>query len=151
MQPGSVKVCASGTSVCGASFERCYDVFVNPSDGGGLGGLQENPVESTTQEDRGASNNATNDLSGMVTAKKVIPSMSMYPSPATKGQNVTLQLPQLSEMAEITVMDLQGRMLLQERTTETQPTLATGQLPAGLYIIRVSAGDWMETTKLVIE
>ncbi|MBX2980598.1 MAG: T9SS type A sorting domain-containing protein [Flavobacteriales bacterium] len=58
---------------------------------------------------------------------------SIFPNPGTT--NFTLDLPPRPH--SITLFDATGRMVLQQRTTDARPVIATEALPAGLYRIAV--------------
>jgi hypothetical protein len=58
---------------------------------------------------------------------------AIYPNPGTT--HFTLNLPPGPHT--ITLFDATGRMVLQQRTTDARPVIATEALPAGLYRISV--------------
>ncbi|MBX2980600.1 MAG: T9SS type A sorting domain-containing protein [Flavobacteriales bacterium] len=59
--------------------------------------------------------------------------LSVFPNPGTT--HFTLDLPPRPHT--ITLFDATGRMVLQQRTTDARPVIATEALPAGLYRIAV--------------
>ncbi len=71
------------------------------------------------------------------TATKVLqparPALLLYPNPA----NQTLSIEQLPALSFLRVYDLQGRLLLQKRTHQTELTLLVGHLPNGIYQLQL--------------
>ncbi len=71
----------------------------------------------------------------------------IYPNPAQQ----TLQLRVLDHLppGQLTLHDLQGRVVLQQNLSGSQ-TIDVAHLPPGLYTVRLQLGDTVETRKIVI-
>lgn len=70
--------------------------------------------------------------------------LSVHPVPA--DDHFTLQL---DEPALVTLLDGQGRIIRQERLPQGARTIATGELPAGIYLVRAE-GRVVRTARVVI-
>jgi hypothetical protein len=75
--------------------------------------------------------------------------MTLYPNPSN-GQ-VTLQWADTFHGTGIEVTDLQGKAVLRQTTDLNQATLDVSGLAAGLYVVKVQAGDKSAVRKLVKE
>ncbi len=73
---------------------------------------------------------------------------SLYPNPAT--HYITLELPRSSGF-EYFVYDLNGRLLKQGRSTQSQQRIITTDLPEGMYLIRVLQESTSVTKQLIIK
>ena len=80
-------------------------------------------------------------------------SISISPNPAT--DHLQIQLPSLSTSAALTIQNLQGQALYQNRL-QLSPTLQTHEIqvagwPAGVYVLRVQSGERQWVRKFVVE
>ncbi|WKN44946.1 glycoside hydrolase family 9 protein [Tunicatimonas pelagia] len=73
---------------------------------------------------------------------------TLYPNPA-RGE-VQLRLPNQEQPAVLRVLDLTGRVVLEERVQRSQ-TINIRTLPRGLYTIRLQQGKVTTSEKLLIE
>ncbi|MBK9418797.1 MAG: T9SS type A sorting domain-containing protein [Flavobacteriales bacterium] len=53
--------------------------------------------------------------------------------------------------AEITVFDTQGRIVLRDRMTDTTHPLDVHALKPGIYVLRINAGNDIQSTRFVKE
>ncbi len=74
--------------------------------------------------------------------------LTVYPNPAKDF--IVFDLPNGSESATIELYDIQGKMVVQQKLTETKQ-IAVGHLPKGLYLYRLTNGETFSTGKLVVE
>ena len=65
------------------------------------------------------------------------PGFDLYPSPATDLLHINASAP----FAEVTVLDMSGRELSRQASNATAPVIDVGELPAGIYIVRVRFAD----------
>ena len=72
----------------------------------------------------------------------------VYPNPAQ--QTLQLRVPNHLPSGQLTLHDLQGRVVLQQKLSGSQ-TINIAHLPPGLYTVSLQLGDTVETRKLVIE
>ena len=90
------------------------------------------------------------------TPAEVIPerelSFKMYPNPANDW--VAIELPLSVEGANITIVDLQGRVILQTKTNIPLFIWETYNLTEGMYIVNITNADGTEkigTQKIIIQ
>ena len=79
--------------------------------------------------------------------------VDLFPNPAT--DHLQIQLPSLSTSAALTIQNLQGQALYQNRL-QLSPTLQTHEIqvagwPAGVYVLRVQSGERQWVRKFVVE
>ena len=81
--------------------------------------------------------------------------LEVFPNPASR--QFTLQLPALSgeRSAEVTLLNSLGQAV-QTRTIQLSPTgtnaqIELGALPAGLYTVRVQAGNQVASRQVVVQ
>lgn len=60
--------------------------------------------------------------------------VKLYPSPAT--DRITVELPQGSDVKEITILDLSGREMIRTTTTDSKTTIDINELSSGIYLIK---------------
>ena len=76
----------------------------------------------------------------------------MYPNPANDW--VAIELPMQTNGALITIVDLNGKVVLQERTSIPLYIWETYNLPQGVYVVNITNVDGTEpigTQKIVIQ
>jgi hypothetical protein len=75
----------------------------------------------------------------------------LYPNPAK--QTVNISLPQASGSANVSVFDINGRLIItKEISLETTTILDISQVSTGVYLVQVTAQEgFIKTTKLIIE
>lgn len=81
--------------------------------------------------------------------------LQLYPNPATSHVNVVMQSP-VDSRAVFELYSITGRLVLQQRQElfhgNNQAVIRVGNLPAGVYILRIVTDDVVfETQRLVIE
>jgi len=82
---------------------------------------------------------------GCFTAASETASISLYPNPAAEVLTVSLQAE--GETALVQVLDLQGNVRKEARITETK-AVAIGDLPQGLYLVRIKQGKNVYTERI---
>lgn len=75
-------------------------------------------------------------------------SVEVFPNPAQS--EVTLQLPNLEQVKEITLFDLTGKVRKRLSTLRTSHTLPVNELPSGTYFLQVKIGKKLVTKKVVL-
>ncbi len=78
--------------------------------------------------------------------------VKVYPNP-TAGQ-FRVELSSISEHAEVTVMDVQGRMIARQVLSNDQGRVVAfdlSQFSAGMYLIQVQNGDMNYRTKIIVQ
>jgi len=111
----------------------------------------------SNQVETGLSNidSAYVDWTGITTSVSAsIAKAALYPNPASNTVNLLVNSTENGNI-EITVFDIAGRTVLTSGRIPVQPegictTLGTGQLPAGVYTVRISGGCSEFTERLVI-
>ncbi len=73
--------------------------------------------------------------------------LQVYPSPARTEVMIRSNEP----LGSILVVDAQGRMVRSERTSADQFRFSIGDLPAGLYLVRVMNGRQSSAVRFVVE
>jgi hypothetical protein len=71
------------------------------------------------------------------------PKIAVYPNPA--ADFVTISGLQVNET--IHLFDLNGRLWITQKTTSESETISVGQLPAGIYVIRMGNGETVKWVK----
>jgi len=82
---------------------------------------------------------------GCFTAASETVSISLYPNPAAEVLTVSLQAE--GETALVQVLDLQGNVRKEAKITETK-AVAIGDLPQGLYLVRIKQGKNVYTERI---
>ncbi|MBE2231585.1 MAG: T9SS type A sorting domain-containing protein [Chitinophagaceae bacterium] len=75
---------------------------------------------------------------------------SVFPNPVTSG-TVTVSIPGNNGNADLRLMDMYGKQVLRQNSSARFTTLNMGQLPAGIYLLRIRYNGKEETLKLVRE
>ncbi|HAA12787.1 MAG TPA: hypothetical protein DCE41_14290 [Cytophagales bacterium] len=75
--------------------------------------------------------------------------LEVYPNPAQ--QYVTLQLPVGTTDAQVTLLTLQGQLVMKDDFIAGKAELEVTQLPQGLYLLRISVPEGNLVRRLVIE
>jgi hypothetical protein len=74
--------------------------------------------------------------------------LSVYPNPAQS--NFTLQLPE-GIVFDITISDITGRQIFEEKNVEAQKQIDCSDFPAGVYFIQAKGDNTVITTKFTRE
>ncbi len=74
-------------------------------------------------------------------------SVALSPNPFASALNISLSNP---APASIEVFDLRGRLLVSQ-TISVDYTLDTASWPSGMYLLKVSQGDWTSTKRIIHE
>lgn len=80
---------------------------------------------------------------------------ALYPNPVDQSTWITVDIPE-SAAIQVGIFDLQGRMLRQGKGTSFpagrhQIELLTGDLPDGVYLVRVKMGEVIRTNRLKVQ
>jgi hypothetical protein len=73
--------------------------------------------------------------------------ISLFPNPAEQYLNVSIE--GLSDMADIRLFDIYGKMVMQKSSSRSTTQLDVSSLPAGVYMIRVMSEKKESTLKFV--
>lgn len=76
-------------------------------------------------------------------------SFAIYPNPSA-DKNVTVTLNNLTEKASISVYSITGAKVFETALTANTQELNLSALNSGMYIVRVEAGNYTDTQKLII-
>jgi len=79
----------------------------------------------------------------------LIENVSMYPNPA--ATEVTLEFGKITGTVNVSLIDITGKTVINTNTNENRLTISRNDLPAGMYLVRIKAGDQVATTKLIFE
>lgn len=74
--------------------------------------------------------------------------VKIYPNPATKGQNIKLELDS-KESADLSLIDLNGKVL-QSKTFHNTCQLSTHNLSKGVYFIKISQSNSVFSSKFML-
>jgi hypothetical protein len=74
-------------------------------------------------------------------------SVMAYPNPVT--DRITITLPAEMKEAAITILNVSGNVIIQEKASGISHTLDMTGLPAGLYLVRASKGVKSGTVKII--
>ncbi len=152
LQSGEIDVCATGTTVCGNSFQRC--ITVNVTDGGGFLNFRpdEEILAETDRENTQPSTTTAPDFKSLDTETNhsTESNFAVFPTLASQGQEITVKLPKLNDAAFIIISDMQGRAVSQIQVTDSAASISTSDLPTGVFILTAYSGQWMESAKFVV-
>lgn len=73
---------------------------------------------------------------------------SVYPNPTEGMVDISLHQ-QFQGVANISLLDITGKTVLQTQTTSNKTTLDMNTLPAGNYVLQIATGEQVQTMKLV--
>ncbi len=76
-------------------------------------------------------------------------SISIFPNPATSS--FTLQLKAQVRDAEVAIYDVLGKEMMRNKMTGTSMEIEKGNMPSGVYFIKVWNNDWQRVEKIVVE
>jgi hypothetical protein len=74
-------------------------------------------------------------------------SVTAHPNPVTG--RITITLPEEMKEAAITILNVSGNVMIQEKASGVSHTLDVTELPAGLYLVRASKGVKSGTMKII--
>lgn len=77
------------------------------------------------------------------------PLVTAYPVPTGRSLTVELDLPLTRNPAELSLMDMQGRPVLQHTTRSRRTELDLSAQPSGFYILRIRVGDRHTVRKVI--
>ncbi len=77
-------------------------------------------------------------------------SVKAYPVPTTSALTVEIDLPLQRNPAQLTIIDANGRAIVQRVTRDRKTTLDLGRQPAGIYLLNIRVGD-KQTTQRVLK
>lgn len=75
--------------------------------------------------------------------------ISVYPNPATNYTEILFN--ENNQGAEFNLYDIHGKLISSQMITGTKITLNRNNLPSGIYFIRITNGEKVQTSKLVFE
>jgi hypothetical protein len=73
----------------------------------------------------------------------------IYPNPAK--DKITVQLNELNGTANITVTDINGKMVMQQRSADVTTELNISKLPSGIYMVKAIENGKINNWKFVKE
>lgn len=93
----------------------------------------------------------TGETVGVTPVAEDRPTISIYPNPASTS--VRLALPNSGEAVNLSLFDLSGQVQRSERVFANgqEVVMDVRDLSAGLYLMRIESGDWVETRRLVVQ
>ena len=75
--------------------------------------------------------------------------ISVYPNPATNFTEILFNENNFG--AEFNLYDIHGKLISSQTITGTKITVNRNSLPAGIYFIRITNGEKVQTSKLIFE
>lgn len=67
-------------------------------------------------------------------------SLNLYPNPTTDILNIQLSAP-INEPLQVQVVDINGKICLQQTLNAQTAQISTNSLPAGVYVLQLSGRD----------
>ena len=77
--------------------------------------------------------------------------MLVVPTLIDQQQDLQIQLPELEQAATLRIVDINGRVLVEQTARDQRLNLTTQQLSAGMYILTAQSGNWTSTKKFVVK
>lgn len=77
--------------------------------------------------------------------------LNMYPNPARKGAEVTIEIPERMQGGTLRITDAGGREVHKQALSNRSFRVSVSTFGTGIYIVRLQKGDAEITRKLVIE
>jgi hypothetical protein len=74
-----------------------------------------------------------------------VSAFQLYPNPVRDELFVTSD----TKIESITLLSLQGNVLLRSKVQSSSTTLSLGFLPSGIYVIQIKRGDAVSTQKII--
>ena len=85
-----------------------------------------------------------------ITENSFASSIHLFPNPATN--HLTITLGSSSKKAEITILDITGKIIYSTTASETQKIeVNTKDFAEGIYVFQIKSADFIETRKLIVE
>jgi hypothetical protein len=81
--------------------------------------------------------------------KEVNNLISIYPNPATDFAEILFN--ENNYGSEFNLYDIHGKLISSQTITGTKITLNRNNLPNGIYFIRITNGEKVQTSKLIFE
>ena len=72
---------------------------------------------------------------------------SLYPNPAT--DKITIELSGMTQGGNLTIVDIEGQELMQQRITQPKTQMDISSLPSGVYFVRVTGERTVEVGKII--
>ena len=79
------------------------------------------------------------------------PKQTVYPNPANNSLTVNITKKSKDESFTVTLVDVSGKMLLQQKFTDNQLTLNTSKFKNGYYILKINSKHQSITKKVLIQ
>ncbi|MEI6313160.1 MAG: fibronectin type III domain-containing protein [Bacteroidota bacterium] len=81
--------------------------------------------------------------------------LSIYPNPANTEATLSYTLEKASDVMLIQILDAQGKVMMTDKVSNPaisgNYTINLNQYSAGVYFVKVQAGDYMQTRKLMVD
>jgi len=77
------------------------------------------------------------------------PGFQVYPNPANNLVSITTNLP--SQSWQLTLRNISGQIIFQQKHSGQQLNIATADIPSGLYFLEVSGRETRQTFKVLIQ
>jgi len=81
----------------------------------------------------------------LITTNKI----SVFPNPVSN--NVTIRIDELKAKADIRIIDMYGKTVLQQNTTQVNTPINLSRLSTGLYLVKIITDGKESTMKIVKE
>lgn len=76
--------------------------------------------------------------------------MSLFPNPVERGQEVSIYLHEIMDEATIEVIDMTGRVIVVRGIEDAKQGFSTEGMASGVYTVRIISGNAVTTSKLVV-
>ena len=88
------------------------------------------------------------DIATALASVQVKPLLSIYPNPVREVLNINLPLG-WEAYAQLEIIDMGGKVVLQELLNSLASSISVSELPKGLYLLRVQNGTQSSNTKFI--
>jgi len=88
-------------------------------------------------------------ITSVIDLEEVNNLISVYPNPATNYTEILFNENNFG--AEFKLYDIHGKLISSQMITDTKITLNRNNLPSGIYFIRITNGEKVQTSKLIFE
>ncbi|MGL5892042.1 MAG: T9SS type A sorting domain-containing protein [Bacteroidia bacterium] len=86
---------------------------------------------------------------GVGVEENLLQFVKLFPNPASEA--LRIELADLSETAQIDIINLQGEIVQRISTVQAVTTISTSELAAGMYLLRVQTDEGLSVQRVVIQ
>jgi len=132
---GTIQLCVDITNTCGDSYTECKNINVVGGDNttDPKGGIDDHLFSQTTK------NQIKTDK------------MNIMPTLVDQQQDLQIELPELAEPATLSIMDMNGKVVLQQEVSGKWAQVSSKGLQAGMYVLIGQTSQWRSSQKFVVK